>query len=51
MNDAEYFAAVKAAIYPDFYSKEILATETEFLLKDGSYLFYCLPAASIDYSD
>ena len=51
MDEQQYFKTVRETIYPKFYPKEVFATETEFMVRDGNYVFYCLPAANIDYSD
>jgi len=51
MKESEYFIKVKELIYPSFYSKEVFTSDTEFLLRDGNYVFYCLPAGNVDYSD
>ncbi len=51
MIEDEYLKIVKKAIFPGLYPKEVFSSGTEFLLRDGAYLFYCLPASNIDYSD
>ena len=46
-----YLEHIKSKLYPSLYSKLVEADETQLLLRDGRYLFYCLPLARVDLND
>lgn len=51
MTSKSYIEHIKTKLYPSMYPVLVQADESHFLLRDGRYLFYCLPVDQVDLSD
>lgn len=51
MTPEAYLGHIKAKLHPTMYPVLVQADEVHFLLRDGRYLFYCLPVEQVDLTD
>lgn len=51
MTTTSYLELIKSKFYPSMYPKLSEIGAAHFILRDGRYLFYCLPLKQVDLND